>query len=69
MRCGIVLARGEQFYRCYNCQTRRLSIICLDCFKHGQHAGHRAILMEAEADDWYCDCGEAENAACSKHKP
>ncbi|KAG4067769.1 hypothetical protein HA402_005541 [Bradysia odoriphaga] len=69
--CGAVLAKGEMFYRCYTCQIRRMSVLCMDCFNRGQHENHRVAGMVAEASTWYCDCGDTltlqESATCSKH--
>lgn len=69
--CGTVLAQGETFYRCYTCQIRRMSVICVDCFQVELHQKHRYALLVAEANNYYCDCGDTatllQSSTCPKH--
>lgn len=71
-RCAIIFKKGEQFYRCFTCQLRRVSAMCIDCFEASNHNNHKYVLVEAENDRNYCDCGDKETlrkgSTCSQHK-
>lgn len=41
---------------CYNCRTDGSCIICMDCYKNGNHEGHKVIFKKAYGG--CCDCGD-----------
>jgi DNA-directed RNA polymerase subunit RPC12/RpoP len=44
-------------YRCFDCQIHPESLLCEDCFKRGNHDGHRYIQLKDEGN---CDCGSKD---------
>ena len=54
---------------CFDCQVDSTCIICLQCFKNGNHEGHKYIANNAGGG--CCDCGDkeawAEKGFCKNH--
>ena len=43
---------------CFDCQVDHTCIICMECFKNGNHEGHKYIAKKAYGG--CCDCGDDE---------
>jgi hypothetical protein len=54
--CAKVLKKGDVLVECYECRFDRTCVICLDCFKNGDHEGHKYVIRDAVGG--CCDCGD-----------
>ncbi|KAI2798556.1 E3 ubiquitin-protein ligase ubr1, partial [Blomia tropicalis] len=67
--CGKVFRGGEPIYNCRDCALDGTCVLCLECFKNGEHKNHRYRICQSSSG--YCDCGDAEawkaHPNCSLH--
>uniref|UniRef100_A0A6V3IVK9 E3 ubiquitin-protein ligase n=1 Tax=Lotharella globosa TaxID=91324 RepID=A0A6V3IVK9_9EUKA len=68
--CAHVFKPFEPAYQCRTCGVDPTCVLCMDCFKLSDHAGHE-ILMTRAGGGGCCDCGDASSwdmkGACSRH--
>eukprot|EP01132_Coremiostelium_polycephalum_P008243 gene8243-10131_t len=69
--CGLVFNSGDWGYYCDNCCLDSTSIFCAQCFKDGDHIGHKFQMLRTSGNGC-CDCGDGdsvkESSFCFKHK-
>jgi hypothetical protein len=68
--CAKPLKAGDVAWKCEDCEKDPTCIICNDCFKKGDHTGHRVWLKTSVSG--CCDCGDPdaweEKGFCKDHK-
>ena len=70
--CSYIFKRGDDGWRCMDCEKDETCIMCKSCFEKADHvqAGHRVILQRDVLGS--CDCGDPEDYDpdhfCSDHK-
>eukprot|EP00756_Hemistasia_phaeocysticola_P033170 Hpha_TRINITY_DN16451_c2_g3::TRINITY_DN16451_c2_g3_i2::g.163152::m.163152 len=68
--CGKVWRDEVVAFKCMTCAADQTCIICIDCFRGGNHEGHAYRLVRTA--EGMCDCGDASSwkpsGFCSKHK-
>ena len=42
--CGKILRHGDIGVKCLDCEDDHTCIICQECFKKGNHEGHRIVI-------------------------
>jgi hypothetical protein len=70
-KCGVSVTKADRFvYKCLDCQKTDGSLICANCYDHGNHEGHR-IVREVKQIEGTCDCGDRDilkpEGFCSLH--
>lgn len=67
--CGKVWKRGELAYKCKICERDPTCVVCVQCFKLGDHMGHDYAMVRTEGG--CCDCGDVQawrlDGFCSMH--
>lgn len=56
--CAKVITGIDTVIECFDCRMDPTCIICEDCFKNGNHEGHRYVLKKFAGG--CCDCGDPE---------
>lgn len=54
--CAKIFNQGDTIVECFNCRMDSTCVICLDCFKNGNHEGHKYVIRAAGGG--CCDCGD-----------
>ncbi|KAL7423887.1 E3 ubiquitin-protein ligase ubr1 [Cryptotrichosporon argae] len=71
--CGRVLQRLERTYSCKTCASDSSCILCVDCYRAGDHEGHEVLFGQSFTFSAACDCGDTsawkDNAhlGCAAH--
>lgn len=67
--CAKLITNGDTIAECLDCQADPSCIICMDCFKNGNHKGHKVYFRKGCGG--CCDCGDPEawkeEGFCSNH--
>lgn len=54
--CAKIIHAGDTVVECLDCRADPSCIICMDCYKNGDHKGHRVFLKKGFGG--CCDCGD-----------
>ena len=54
--CATIMTGADTIVECLDCQADPSCIICIDCFKNGDHKGHRVYYRKGMGG--CCDCGD-----------
>eukprot|EP00736_Rhodelphis_marinus_P013906 Rmarinus@m.10585 len=57
-KCAKVWEEPEIVYRCRTCASDPTSVLCMDCFRDGNHEGHDYSIIRPQGG--CCDCGDVE---------
>lgn len=68
--CGKVWKQDELAYKCKTCERDPTCVICVQCFKDGDHIGHDFAMIRTSGG--CCDCGDAQawrpSGFCKHHR-
>ncbi|PXF43883.1 E3 ubiquitin-protein ligase PRT6 [Gracilariopsis chorda] len=68
--CGQVWRKDELAYKCRTCERDTSCVICVPCFRNGDHEGHDYAMLRINGG--CCDCGDDQawhpNGFCRHHK-
>eukprot|EP00760_Papus_ankaliazontas_P018688 PhM_4_TR17584/c0_g1_i1/m.94002 len=68
--CGKSWSKATMGYKCVTCEKDPTCIICIECFKAGDHTGHDYKLIRTSGG--MCDCGDPDawdsKGFCSAHR-
>eukprot|EP00737_Agarophyton_chilense_P002228 gb/GEZJ01002532.1/.p1 GENE.gb/GEZJ01002532.1/~~gb/GEZJ01002532.1/.p1 ORF type:complete len:1990 (-),score=202.64 gb/GEZJ01002532.1/:1768-7737(-) len=68
--CGRVWREEELAYKCKTCERDPSCVICVPCFRNGNHNGHDYAMLRINGG--CCDCGDDQawqpNGFCCNHK-
>eukprot|EP00178_Gracilaria_changii_P007181 TRINITY_DN229_c0_g1_i1.p1 TRINITY_DN229_c0_g1~~TRINITY_DN229_c0_g1_i1.p1 ORF type:complete len:1999 (+),score=196.21 TRINITY_DN229_c0_g1_i1:11536-17532(+) len=75
--CGRVWKEDELAYKCKTCERDPSCVICVECFRNGNHEGHDYAMLRINGG--CCDCGDDQawdpigfccnhKGACSEHE-
>ena len=67
--CAKLITTTDTIAECLDCQADPSCIICMECFKNGNHKGHKVFFKKGGGG--CCDCGDheawKEEGFCSQH--
>lgn len=67
--CGKVWKQDELAYKCKTCERDPTCVVCVQCFKLGNHVGHDYAMVRTAGG--CCDCGDVQawrpGGFCSMH--
>ena len=68
--CCRILKKGDQGYKCRDCELDESACICLNCFDPEKHVGHNYYIVDI--NNGCCDCGDScawkPSGFCNKHR-
>lgn len=56
--CGKVWKRDELAYKCKTCERDSTCVVCVQCFRNGDHTGHDFAMTHTSGG--CCDCGDVQ---------
>lgn len=56
--CGKVWRRDKLAYKCKTCERDSTCVVCVQCFRNGDHTGHDFAMIRTSGG--CCDCGDAQ---------
>lgn len=67
--CGKVWKSDQLAYKCKTCERDPTCVICVECFREGDHEGHDYAMVHTSGG--CCDCGDVQawrkSGFCKKH--
>ena len=72
--CCYVFKRGDLAYNCRQCQSDETCVVCEECYRNSDHAGHDVSFQRINTDGTgCCDCGDTQawkrEGFCECHGP
>jgi hypothetical protein len=69
--CSTSISQPTIIFRCHTCEKKREAHICIDCYLHGNHAGHNVTFSKITSGS--CGCGNLVHLSpqgfCDCHRP